>query len=394
MEPGLFDLVVVDEATQCTLTNLLPLLYRGQKIAVIGDEDQLKAIPNISSLEEGEIAKKYDVKEWMSLLGHWENNVYKTAVKSLPNRRPDVVMLKDHYRSHPLIIGFSNQHIYGHRLKLLRDPETIKEVPWGAGVHAKHIKGKCERGAGGKSYQNKPEAGEVIALVKALMKENHSSLSIGIVTPFRAQLDLIKERLDEEGLLENITVGVAHTFQGDERDVVIFSLTASRGIKPTGIRFMEEPPNLVNVAVTRAREALFVVGDLDFCRNQKGIIGELIKYCDGIQKIRDAEYTSNEEMALYEWMVLDNIQPEVHQIIGDLEVDFLVKNAGIKLVVEVDGSQHDDQKAEDAARDAFLQARGYDVLRVPTREIQETPAIVMEKIRKALELEDPDYGAE
>ena len=157
---------------------------------------------------------------------------------------------------------------------------------------------------------------------------------------------------------------------------------------------MEEPPNLVNVAVTRAREALFVVGDLDFCRNQKGIIGQLIKYCDGIQKIRDAEYTSNEEMELYEWMVLDNIQPKVHQIIGDLEVDFLLENAGIKLVVEVDGGQHDDQKAEDAARDAFLQARGYDVLRVPTREIQETPAIVMEKIRKALELDDPDYGAE
>jgi very-short-patch-repair endonuclease len=376
------------------LTNLLPLLYRGKNIAVIGDEHQLSAIPNVFALEEAEIAKKYEVKEWMNLLGHWDNNVYKTAERSLPRRRADVIWLIDHYRSHPLIIGFSNQRIYTNRLKLLRDPETIKEVPRGAGVHSQHIKGKCERGEGGKSYQNKPEAGEAIKLVKALVEETHGSLSIGIVTPFRAQCDLLRERLDEEGLLENITVGTANTFQGDERDIIIFSLTASRGIKPTGIRFMEEPPNLVNVAVTRAREALFVLGDLDFCRNQSGIVGELIKYCDGIQKIRDSPYTSYDEMALYEWMVLDNIQPEVHQIIGDLEVDFLVKNAGIKLVVEVDGSQHDDQKAEDTARDAFLQARGYDVLRVPTREIQETPAIVMEKIRKALELEDPDYGEE
>ena len=72
MEPGLFDLVVIDEATQCTLTNLLPLLYRGKNIAVIGDEHQLSAISNVSALEEAEIAKKYDVKEWMKV---WAFNV-------------------------------------------------------------------------------------------------------------------------------------------------------------------------------------------------------------------------------------------------------------------------------------------------------------------------------
>ena len=385
MEPELFDLVVIDEASQCTLTNLLPLLYRGTRIAVIGDSNQLPAIPHIQSGEESLLAKKNCVEEWLGLLGHSSNNVYDTAVKTLPRGRADVIMLTDHFRSHPLIIGFSNQLIYNSRLRLYREPEQMKEVPRGGGVHALSVPGRCVRGDRGRSWKNPQEATAVVDLIAALRKEAGSHLTIGVVTPFRPHYELIRDLLEERSLLKDVTIGTAHTFQGDERDIMVFSLVAARGISSGTVKWMGDPPNLVNVAITRARESLFVLGDLDFCRTQPGIIGELVRYCDGIQSIREQEVTSHEELDLYSQLVLENLNPQVHKIVGDIEVDFILERDGVKLAIEVDGGQHDGQVAEDNSRDAFLRARGYGVLRFRTREVRETPALVMKKIVNGLE---------
>ena len=380
LEPDLFDIVIIDEATQCTLTNLLPLVYRGKRLAVIGDGHQLPAIPTIRGTEERALAKKFGVEDLLDFIGHDENDVYSTAAQSLPRRRADVVMLTNHYRSHPQIIGFSNNQIYQRELRLLRDPKGRRAIQAGSGVHVQEVSGQTVRGAKGRSWRNPIEAAAVADLIAGLRNKEDSGLSIGVVAPFRAQVELIIEELDRRQASRNVLVGTAHQFQGDERDIMVFSPVVARGIPENSAKWVESPPNLINVAITRAREALFVVADLEFCSRQDGILKHLARYCRTIQSLRE---TSPAELELFSWMCVEGWNPDVHVPIGDIEVDFiLIAQSGEKLAIEVDGAEfHDDRKEQDKARDAYLAARGYTVLRFPAREIFETPASVIHRIK-------------
>jgi very-short-patch-repair endonuclease len=383
LEPEIFDIVVIDEASQCTLTNLLPLMYRGRTLVVIGDDNQLPAIPTIQETEELGLARKFDIENHLSLLGHYSNNVYKTAVESLPRRRADVIMLVEHFRSHPQIIGFSNRHIYSQRLELKKDPNWGKRLPVGSGVHAQQIVGSVRRGKNGRSWMNMPEAEAVVALVQQLRVGDSRSLRLGIVTPFVAQKEVIWDKLDSLELSSDILVDTAYGFQGDERDVIIFSPVVARGMTVSATLWVETPPNLINVAITRAREAFFFVGDLDFCLQLKGILRKLALYCREIQLLRK---TSPAELELFSWMVVKGWDPKIHLRIGDIEVDFTLQaRNGIRLAIEVDGRQyHEGSKAQDKARDAFLYAQGYDVLRATAREVLETPFEVIHQIEQRL----------
>lgn len=383
LEPELFDIVVIDEASQCTLTNLLPLMYRGKTLAVIGDDNQLPAIPTIQQSEELALARKFGIEEYLSLVGHATNDVYKAATESLPRRRADVVMLTEHFRSHPQIIGFSNRHIYQQRLELKKDPDWGKRLPIGSGVHTRQVVGSAARGRDGRSWLNKAEADQVIRLVTELRAGDGRELRIGVVTPFAAQKEYLRERIDELRLASEILADTANGFQGDERDVIIFSPVVARGITPSACRWVESPPNLVNVALTRAREALFVVADFEFCLQQEGILRKLALYCKDVQLLRE---TSPAELELFSWMVVKGWEPRVHPRIGDIEVDFtLDAPTGDRLAIEVDGREHHQHTPEqDNARDAYLVGLGYSVLRVPARAVLETPFDVVHTIQQRM----------
>jgi len=382
LEPELFDIVVIDEASQCTLTNLLPLMYRGKTLAVIGDDKQLPAIPTIQESEELALAKKFEIEEYLSLVGHATNDVYKAAMESLPRRRADVIMLNEHFRSHPQIIGFSNRHIYLQRLELKKDPNWGRRLPIGSGVHPVFVRGTANRGKNGRSWVNVPEAEAVLAQVQQLKQDDMRLLTIGVVTPFAAQKEFLRERLDSLQLASEVLADTAYGFQGDERDVILFSPVVARGMTSSAGRWVESPPNLINVAITRAREALLVVCDFDYCKKQEGLLRKLALYCDDIKKLRD---TSPAELDLFSWMVVRGWVPEVHPRIGDEEVDFVLKSAtGLRLVIEVDGSQHEETKEQDKARDAYLMSRGYQVIRFPAREVLETPFEVIHQIELRL----------
>ncbi|GAB4154402.1 MAG: hypothetical protein Kow00107_04520 [Planctomycetota bacterium] len=382
LAPELFDIVVIDEASQCTLTNLLPLMYRGRTLTIIGDDNQLPAIPTIQESEELALARKYGIEEHLGLVGHATNDVYKTATESLPRRRADVLMLNEHFRSNPQIIGFSNRHIYLQRLELKKDPAWGERLPVGSGVHIISVAGTTERGANGRSWINVPEAEKVLELVLRLKQGDSRSLSVGIVTPFAAHKEMLRERLDQLRLASEVLVDTAYGFQGDERDVIVFSPVVAKGIAGSASRWVESPPNLINVAITRAREALFVVGDIDYCLQQEGILRKLALYCRDIQMLRD---TSAAELELFSWMVVKGWEPKVHPRVGDIEVDFILEsNSGDRIAIEVDGRQHEESIEQDRARDAYLQGQGYEVLRIPAREVLETPFEVIHQIEQAL----------
>jgi very-short-patch-repair endonuclease len=379
----MFDIVIIDEASQCTVTNLLPLMYRGKSLAVIGDDQQLPAITTIGDVEEDTLAHKFDVHEHLGLIGHASNDVYKAAVDSLPRRRADVVFLEEHFRSHPQIIGFSNRHIYQYRLRLRKNPEWGSRLPVPGGVHRIHVSGQAQQGSRGRSWVNHVEAQKVVKLIQRLRESDSRSLSLGVVTPFSAQKEFIRDQLSNVDLASDILVDSAHGFQGDERDIMIFSPVVARGITPSACRWVESPPNLINVALTRAREALFVVADIDFCKRQEGILRQLAKYVDEIQLLRD---TSKAELELFSWMVVEGITPEVHPHVGDLEVDFVLKsNTGQKIAIEVDGKDfHEDRIEQDKARDVYLKGQGFKVIRFAAREVFETPFEVISQIREQI----------
>ena len=382
LESDLFDVIVIDEASQCTVTNLLPLVYRGRKLVVIGDEHQLPAIPSVQRSEEEVLGRQYGVSEYLDSVGHAMVNVFSSAIETLPRRRGDVQTLLEHFRSHPLIIGFSNREIYHGQLQLRREISTADDDNFDGGVHRIAVRGRAERGAQGSSWCNLIEGERVIEIVQQV-RENSPHRSIGIVTPFASQKQWLRDRLEELDLGLAVAVDTAYGFQGDERDVIIFSAVAAPGMTDAAVRWIENPPNMINVAVTRARDALFVVADFEFCQRQAGILKKLALYCRDVQILRD---TSPAELALYSRMLVEGLEPTIHPRVGGHEVDFVLNGArGIRLAVEVDGRAfHDSTQTVDAGIDAALASHGYQVLRVSAREVFETPIEVVHRIRQAL----------
>jgi len=218
-------------------------------------------------------------------------------------------------------------------------------------------------------------------------------LSIGVVTPFRGQQNAIQKALDSNGLATDVTVDTVHGYQGDERDVMIFSPTVARGMNPSAAKWVETPKNLINVAITRAREVLYFVADFNECRRQQGVLGQFARYVETVDLLRK---TSFEEMQLFGWILMQGMMPEVHKRINGIEVDFILERDGIRLAIEVDGDQHNATKAQDQARDSSLVGAGYKVLRVKARDVRDAPAVVLARIGKVLEVrkEDWDYEVE
>ena len=123
-EPGFFDLLVIDEASQCDIASALPLLYRSKRAVIIGDPNQLRHISGLSPKQDSQLLSKHGLAEGYGALAY--------SVKSLWDlssglcRSDDIVYLRDHHRSHADIIEFSNQHFYGGNLRVATDYTRLK----------------------------------------------------------------------------------------------------------------------------------------------------------------------------------------------------------------------------------------------------------------------------
>jgi len=264
---GLFDLVVIDEASQCDIPSALPLLYRAKRIVVIGDPQQLSHITRLQGPSQVNI--RYGIDG--GALGYTEKSLFSLAQGSVGNH-PGTIMLNDHYRSHPRIIGYSNKEFYGEKLRILTNmsargiPDNL--IDHGTGIVWVNVQGRLEKSAKHtRSRFNPPELDALYNLLPQVLEQVDNQMlnlsTIGIVTPFRGQ----KEKIEEKYLNnERIKVGTAHTFQGDERDIMFFSPVLTEGMGNT-LSWLENTPNLLNVALTRARNLLVIVGDWDYCNS-------------------------------------------------------------------------------------------------------------------------------
>src|SRR5690606_37500714 len=116
LEPGYFDLVVIDEASQCDIASAFPLLYRGKRSVIIGDPMQLRHISALTKPRDSDLLQKHGLVEnrlgWMYSV----NSLFDLAASIAASE--NIINLRDHHRSHADIIGFSNQTFYEARLRV------------------------------------------------------------------------------------------------------------------------------------------------------------------------------------------------------------------------------------------------------------------------------------
>ncbi|MEN9763144.1 MAG: hypothetical protein RI906_2970 [Pseudomonadota bacterium] len=184
-EPGHFDLVVIDEASQCDIASALPLLFRAKRAVIIGDPMQLRHISAVPGGKDSDLQHKYGLVESRAAWMYSVNSLYDLAAGVAEPGQ--VINLRDHHRSHGDIIEFSNATFYGGKLRVatrytqLRRP--LKSEP---GVVWQDIRGETLRPQSG-GAQNPQEAKAVISALEDLLIRRAYRGSVGVVTPFRAQ---------------------------------------------------------------------------------------------------------------------------------------------------------------------------------------------------------------
>ena len=310
-----FDLVIFDEASQCFAERGIPAMYRGKQVVVAGDSMQLQ--PN----------DLYRVR-W----DEQDDDTPELAIDSLLNlakQHLPEVNLSGHYRSKSLeLIEFSNENFYKGRLRLLPDYEYVnKENP---SINFIKAEGTWEEGI------NRKEANKVVETVLNLLKISPEK-DIGIVTfNYKQQdhiLDLMEEQASQQGILipDALFVKNIENVQGDERDIIIFSITYAPDKKGKvklqfGSLNAEGGENRLNVAVTRAREQIIIISSITpHQMNTEGTKNEgpklLKKYLEYAQKVSSKKWIPHipeYESHHVDWFLRNRLQEKDFMSLKDL----------------------------------------------------------------------------
>ena len=255
-----FPRVLIDEATQATEpATLVPIVRGCRQLVLVGDHKQLP--PTVISTRAEEMGLNKSLFERLIELG----------VSS--------TMLLEQYRMHPCIAEFPSRQSYD---GLLKNGVTNKNriAPTGIiwpdfdnPVAFLPVEGGEIVSADGHSKANPTEAGWVLRIVDSLLTgEDISSSDIGVITPYNGQVRAINDLMESSGGLENngkwngIEVRSVDGYQGREKEVIVFSAVRSN---PEGnVGFLNDSRRL-NVALTRAKRGLIVIGDPKTLRNQR-----------------------------------------------------------------------------------------------------------------------------
>ena len=394
LESGLFDLVIVDEASQCTLAAVLPLAYRAKRLAVIGDPSQLQPIVRVQDSALKKIAAEtgFDNDELRARnLHHKSASAYLAFAHCAGDSNPPV-LLDEHYRCHPHIARWFNRTFYNDELTVLTEVEdTDHSILW------QDVAGESERGDNGRSWCNPAEAEEVVRRLTHLVR---SDLTVGVVTPFRGQADRIKrlaeERISRDALGEaGFLSATAHSYQGNERDAIVISCVVSPDMNRRNRLWIEDTNTLINVAVSRARRSLIVIGHPEINRLGTPTLSSLRSYLrDEVADQRQTHSTvsqfradSQAEQLVFDGLIESGVLPHTKLNIEGYELDFALRDRGIRLNVEIDGDHHIDVRGklrrQDIRRDRILQMLGWEVRRVPACRCHTDLGAVLGDIRAA-----------
>lgn len=268
----MFDLVVMDEAGQCNVATALLPVAKAESLLLVGDPNQLRPVIVLEDNINEKLKEKYNVSQ---LYDYKKNSIL--DIMTTNDTISKYILLKYHYRCGKKIINFSNIRYYKNSLKLdnIVNTGTLELI---------NVKNNNTR--------LKNEAfDEAIAIANYIERNKISDAYI--VTPFVNQKKLIEKELERKGI-ENIKCGTIHSLQGAEKETIIFSTAISFKTSKKTYAWLKDNHELINVAVTRAKNKLVIATDtecVDVLSDKKDDLYNLIQY---VKNNGDIETTAKE----------------------------------------------------------------------------------------------------
>ena len=406
LEMGVFDLLIFDEASQMYVEKGIPSIYRAKKVVIAGDHKQLRP----SSLGVGRI--EYDSDE-EDLDDDVSAALEEESLLDLARARYDSILLNFHYRSkYEELIAFSNYAFYGGRLYV--SPNVIE--PPRPPIETIRVNGLWE------NKSNMEEAKKVVEILRRIFAERKNNETIGIITFNASQRDLIDDLLDEEctkdpefGKVVNnemkrfdngedvgLFIKNIESVQGDERDVIVFSIGYAKNsegklMQRFGWLNNRGGENRLNVAVSRAKKKIFIVSSFeprelqveDNKNDGPRILKKYLQYADAISSgnreladtilhsfggerwVRTEEFDSGRIAdKVYNALLRKGYTVERNVGIGGYQIDLAVKqNDRYILGIECDNRLYemsDSTRERDYHRQKYLESRGWKIHRVWT----------------------------
>jgi hypothetical protein len=366
-------------------------IIRGENLLLVGDPQQLQPVILLDRKDNEILRKRYGVAPEYDYI---ENSIYKTYLACDPVS--DEILLRSHYRCHPKIIGFNNRKYYNDKLNIKTYDTNPHPLTF---VDVRESQSSVKNTA----------PGEVAQILQYI--EENPGKKIGIITPFTNQRTLINDAL-QNARIQNVSCGTVHAFQGDEKDVILFSLGISDSTKNKTYEWLKNNRELINVATSRARDELVVLGSNENLRRlhaaaEEDDLYELIEYIKSngesivshktiaSRALGIKPYSTETESAFLETLshAIDVLQPSGSRYVVHKEVpvsqvfqdnssyadlfytgrfDFVVyeKTAGIELpvlAIELDGKEHFDNEAvkmRDQQKNQICRDHQFELIRV------------------------------
>ena len=398
--PSMFDLAVVDEANQSDIPSAIPILFRARRAGVVGDPSQLSHTSRLSTAKDTMLRRQLGVKRVEDVrFAYTESSLYDLFAGT---RGVEPVLLSETYRSAAGIAGYSSLAFYGGRLRVATDHKRLT-TPRGMspGIHWTEVSGEVQSGGGSGCYCRE-ETDEVVRIMRTMLLDNNFRGTVGVVTPFRQHANRLRDALFEsetrfyQALIQaQAHVDTAHGFQGDERDVIVFSLCAGPDM-PRGSRsFLRETGNLLNVGVSRARAVLHMVGNREWAKRCG------IRHIEQLASPRERTPTPQHrgpwhphespwEEKLYKALLEAGLEPRPQFPVSSRRLDLALvrqETRPLKIDIEVDGDCHRNpdgtRKMDDLWRDIQLQGLGWKVMRFWTYQLREDLSGCVDNILKA-----------
>lgn len=432
-QAGLFDLVIFDEASQMYVEKGLPSIYRAQKVMIAGDHKQLRP----SSLGGGRIDLVGEDEDL-----YVEEKEPKTALEEgslldLARFRYPNVMLNYHYRSrYEELIAFSNYAFYKGRLYVAPNVKAPMAPP--IEYHKMEEAVWVDR-------SNEVEADYIISLLKDILQKREKEETIGIITFNTKQRELILDKLDDQcdqdpifaqqieeeqmrrkdGEDIGLFVKNIESVQGDERDIIIFSIgyaknASGRMIYNFGWLNQRGGENRLNVAISRAKQKVHVVASFlpeelevehtkndgpkilkkylqyAYCISQRDTEGAkeiLESFCEQEEESENIYFDSNFETEVY-YSLCERLEPLGYTVesrvgVGGYCIDMAVCKEGKHVLgIECDGllyQKYVSARERDYHRRKYLEIKGWKMHRVWSTNWWRDSKAEIERIVKRVE---------
>ncbi|WP_419860427.1 AAA domain-containing protein [Candidatus Palauibacter sp.] len=396
---GMFDYLIVDEASQCSQATALPLAFRARKMIVVGDRKQLQPVTSrfLSANAVRLIQEEYGIHchPKAHFLDGKDSLLGLAEVCSNASR-----FLDEHFRCDPAIIRWSNQRFYDNRLQIL-----TRRRPGRARVPLE-VRQLMDADEDRDKKVNQEEAVAVVQEIRRLIETGEAAgKSIGAISPFRPQVELIQLLLarafhrDPELLNQHEIIAMtADGFQGDERDIILYSFRQGPSSHAGSIATIQSYEERLNVAFTRARERAVCFVSLPIHEFPKGAIRSFLEHAKRVHD-RGGEWDVDGEWpdrfdSEFEKAVCSRLRDRQLRVTtqvpcGRYLLDLVVEDSdGRQLAVECDGDWKMDDlgqlRPEDYQRQDIIERAGWPVHRVSGRRWLLDPTREIERILKAV----------